>query len=156
MFAIFALGSWCLGKLERSLSYAVRRFATLSLCTIVAAVLVYLYSTHTLYFRYTVAVYYMLSAASFLLLLCGFTPISHAYKLHDYLVGHSLFFVIAVLSTLQIGVLQVCASSSSVSMLISVCCVRTCVRASCVDLSLCHASSADQLVCPSAARVRMF
>lgn len=106
MFVVFMLFSWCLSKLERSLSYAVRRFATLSLSTVVGGLLAYLFLSHTLYFKYTVAVYYMSSAVSFLLLLLGFTPISHAYKVHDYIVGHALFLIIGVLSTLQLGVLQ--------------------------------------------------
>jgi hypothetical protein len=41
-----------------------------------------------------------------LLLLAGSPSINQVYKYHDYLVGHTIFAVLAVLSTLQIGYLQ--------------------------------------------------
>jgi hypothetical protein len=41
-----------------------------------------------------------------LLLLTDFPSINQIYKYHDYLVGHTIFTVLAILSTLQIGYLQ--------------------------------------------------
>lgn len=104
--SFYGLGHWCISKLERSLSYAIRRFSSLVLTTSVVLTLLYFYISHGLYVRYSIALYYFFSALCSLLLLAGFPSINQVYKYHDYLVGHTIFAVLAVLSTLQIGYLQ--------------------------------------------------
>jgi len=104
--SFYGLGHWCISKLERSLSYAIRRFSSLVLTTSVVLTLLYFYISHGLYVRYSIALYYFFSALCSLLLLAGFPSINQVYKYHDYLVGHTIFAVLAILSTLQIGYLQ--------------------------------------------------
>jgi callose synthase len=58
LFGAFFFGNWCIAKLERSISYAVRRFASLLLTSAVTGISIYLFMSHTLYVRYTVAMYY--------------------------------------------------------------------------------------------------
>jgi hypothetical protein len=107
LFALFFFGNWIVNKLERSLSYAVRRFASLCLTTFVMVAVIYLVCLHTQYIRYTVAIYYFLSAVSFLFLVMGMhNQIYFAYKLHDYVVGHSIFLLLIVLGMLQLGYFQ--------------------------------------------------
>ena len=106
LFVAYFFGSWCISKLERSVSYAVRRFAALVLTTSVLVLTIYLFISHTLYFKFTVAIYYMVSAFSFCCLLAGFQPIAYLYKMHDYLVGHSIFLFLGLLTAVQIGYLQ--------------------------------------------------
>ena len=102
LYGVFFFGNWCISKLERSFTYAVRRFASLALSTSVIGLTIYLFVSHTLYIRYTIAIYYTISSVSFLCLLMGFTPVSYLYKMHDYLVGHTIFSFIAILSSLQV------------------------------------------------------
>ena len=99
---VFFFGHWCLNKLERSFSYAVRRFVSLILTTTVCVLVVYLFLTHTLYFKFAVAIYYFLSAVCFLCLLAGLSPVSYLYKMHDYVVGHFIFLLIGILSMFQV------------------------------------------------------
>lgn len=106
IFIFFMVANWGLSKMERSFTYAVRRFASLLLSAGVAGILLYIFCTHTVYIRYTVAVYYASSALSFFCLLVGFAPIQQVYKVHDYVVGHSIFFVLGFLSCFQLGYLQ--------------------------------------------------
>ena len=101
---VFFFGHWCLNKLERSFSYAVRRFVSLILTTTVCVLVVYLFLTHTLYFKFAVAIYYFLSSVCFLCLLAGLSPVSYLYKMHDYVVGHFIFLLIGILSMFQVPV----------------------------------------------------
>lgn len=103
LFFIFYFGSWLIFKLEKSMSYAVRRVSSISLTTSIASIIIYLFFNHTLYIRYTVAFYYFLSALSYTSLLCNVKAASHAYKFHDYLVGHTIFLMISILSFLQVS-----------------------------------------------------
>jgi callose synthase len=102
LFFTFFFLNWCIAKLERSFSYAVRRFASLTLTTTVVGLTIYLFVSHTLYVRYTIAIYYAVSSLSFLCLLVGFTPVASLYKMHDYLVGHTIFSLIGILSAVQV------------------------------------------------------
>ena len=101
---VFFFGHWCLNKLERSFSYAVRRFVSLILTTSVCVLVVYLFLSHTLYFKFAVAIYYFLSAVCFCCLLAGLGPVSYLYKMHDYVVGHFIFLLIGILSMFQVGI----------------------------------------------------
>jgi hypothetical protein len=107
LFVIFFFGNWTINKLEKYLPYAVRRFASLLLTTVVIASIGYLFVLHTQYIRYTVAIYYFLSAISFLFLVLGaHNQIYFMYKLHDYIVGHTIFILLGFLATLQLGYFQ--------------------------------------------------
>ena len=107
LFFFFFLGNWIINKLERYLSYAVRRFASLCLTTFVVVTTIYLVTLHTQYIRYTVAVYYFLSSISFLFLVMGYhNQINFVYKLHDYIVGHSIFLLLIICASLQLGYFQ--------------------------------------------------
>jgi hypothetical protein len=103
LFFLFYFGSWLIVKLEKSMSYAVRRVSSISLTTSITSIVIYLFFNHTLYIRYTVALYYFLAALSYTSLLCNVKAASHAYKFHDYLVGHSIFLMISLLSFLQVS-----------------------------------------------------
>jgi callose synthase len=105
LYGVFFFGNWCISKLERSFTYAVRRFASLALSTVVVGLTIYLFVSHTLYIRYTVAIYYVISSIAFLCLLVGFTPVAYMYKMHDYLVGHTIFSLIGILSAIQVPIL---------------------------------------------------
>ena len=102
LYVLFFFGNWCISKLEKSLSYGARRFASLALTTFVGFTTIYWFAIFPVYFRYTVAVYYIGSALAFLCLISGVSGIAYAYKLHDYVVGHTIFFMIGVLTTLQV------------------------------------------------------
>eukprot|EP00595_Chromulina_sp_UTEXLB2642_P001715 CAMPEP_0196767632 /NCGR_PEP_ID=MMETSP1095-20130614/41799_1 /TAXON_ID=96789 ORGANISM="Chromulina nebulosa, Strain UTEXLB2642" /NCGR_SAMPLE_ID=MMETSP1095 /ASSEMBLY_ACC=CAM_ASM_000446 /LENGTH=1772 /DNA_ID=CAMNT_0042136127 /DNA_START=2165 /DNA_END=7482 /DNA_ORIENTATION=- len=108
LFIIFFLGHWCISKLEKALSYGIRRFTSLMLSGFVSGMVIYLFISHGVYVRYTLATYYVGSAIAFLSLLTfGVTgPIAHIYKIHDYLVGHTIFILLAILTLLQFGYLQ--------------------------------------------------
>ena len=102
----YEAGNWIISKLEKSLTYAVRRFDTLSINSAFVVTLVYLFATHTLYLRFTVAMYYFVSSLSFLALVSGSTNVRFLYKYHDYVVGNTLFLLLFALTLLQIGYLQ--------------------------------------------------
>ncbi|KAJ1406769.1 hypothetical protein B484DRAFT_404035, partial [Ochromonadaceae sp. CCMP2298] len=103
----FLFGNWVIQKLERYWTYAVRRFASLSLWTLTGAAFIGLFATHIQYVKYTVALYYLGSAVAFLALLLGCTAqVQVVYKVHDYLVGHSIFLIISLLALLQMGYFQ--------------------------------------------------
>jgi callose synthase len=106
LFGVFVFGHWCIAKVEKSLVYAIRRFCTLCLSTVVSVTTIYLFISHPLYIKFSIAIYYLFSAVSFFLLLCGFKQIQWAYKFHDYAVGHVLMFILLILSGLQIAYLQ--------------------------------------------------
>lgn len=102
IFIGYALGSWVIGRMEHSATYAVRRLASIALSSGVVGVVVYLFATHTLYIKYAVALYYSAAALCFVALVCGSQAVAHVYKMHDYLVGHTIFFLLGILSTLQV------------------------------------------------------
>ena len=102
LFGFYYFMNWCIFKLERSFSYAVRRFVSLALTTGLIGLTTYLFISHTLYIRYTIALYYATSSMAFLCLLMGFTSVGYLYKMHDYLVGHCIFSLIGILSALQV------------------------------------------------------
>lgn len=107
LFFVFFIGNWVVNKLERYLSYAVRRFASLCLTTFVVVTTIYLTCLHTQYIRYTVAIYYFFSSIAFLCLVMGtHNQIYYVYKLHDYIVGHSIFVLLILLAMLQLGYFQ--------------------------------------------------
>jgi len=107
LFFVFFIGNWVVNKLERYLSYAVRRFASLCLTTFVMVTTIYLTCLHTQYIRYTVAIYYFFSSIAFLCLVMGtHNQIYYMYKLHDYIVGHSIFVLLILLAMLQLGYFQ--------------------------------------------------
>jgi hypothetical protein len=103
LFAVFFFGNWIIAKLERSFSYAVRRLISLFLSTSVGIIVIYSFATHTLFFRYSVAMYYLISSIAFLCVLMG-ANVTYLYKMHDYMVGHLLFIIIGVLSSLQVPI----------------------------------------------------
>ena len=106
LLLLYASTNWLLAKLERTISYAVRRFTKLFVSTSIFATMIYLICTHPLYIKYAVAIYYLLSAMSFLLLLKGVPGIIQVYKVHDYIVGHTIFALLGIMSLVQIGYLQ--------------------------------------------------
>lgn len=118
LFIGFFFGNWVISKLERSLSYAVRRFLSMLLSAVVLVCTVYLFATHLQYIRYTISIYYLLSAICFLMLLCGFDQVSYMYKFHDYVVCYMLFFVLALLSTLKVLPPYLCYTTQKVFVMI--------------------------------------
>lgn len=94
-------------KFEFSVTYASRRLLHYLLSIVTIVPLIYLFVSHTQYFRYTIALYYLISAINYIILLCGFNSVSiHLCKVHDTLVGHFIFGVLLLMSLLQIGTLQ--------------------------------------------------
>jgi len=107
VFAIFLFCNWVIHKLERYWTYAVRRFASLFLWTVTFVIVLALFISHAQYVQYSAAMYYCFSALSFLALLSGAkNQVIPVYKLHDYLVGHIMFFMLAILALLQMGYFQ--------------------------------------------------
>jgi callose synthase len=103
LFGIFFFGNWIINKMEKYFTYAVRRFTSLLLSTIVGVVTVYLFFVHTQYIRYTIAVYYFIAAIAFLFLILGGQHfVLYVYKLHDYIVGHAIFMLLSILALLQV------------------------------------------------------
>ena len=102
VFGAFFFGNWCITKLERHLSYAVRRFMSMLLAAVVLFCTAYLFATHMQYFRYTIAIYYLLSAVCFMCLLCGIN-VSIIYKFHDYIVCYFLFVLIGFLALFRVN-----------------------------------------------------
>jgi len=72
----------------------------------VTVIAIYLFLSHTLYIKFSIAIYYFFSACAFFTLLCGFKQVQWVYKIHDYIVGHALMFILLILSGLQIAYLQ--------------------------------------------------
>ena len=102
LYILFFFGNWCISKLERSLSYGARRFASLLLSTFVAVTTIYLFATHPVYVRYAVAMYYVGASLTFLGHITGTAPVQYIYKVHDYVVGHTLFFLLGVMTIMQV------------------------------------------------------
>jgi callose synthase len=103
VFAVFIFANWVIFKLERSWSYPVRRFTTIFVWTVTGCVLARLYLAHVQYVRYSVSLYYIAAAATFSILLTGFhAQASIMCKLHDYVVGHSIFAILTILAVLQV------------------------------------------------------
>jgi hypothetical protein len=104
LYLAYFFGNWVIAQQERRLSYALRRFTSLMLSAVVLLMTVYLFSLHLVYIRYTIAIYFFGASVAFVsLLFLGVTPVSYAYKLHDYLVGHLLFVLIGILTVLQVS-----------------------------------------------------
>lgn len=99
---IMYIGNWVITKTSRSISYATRRFASLFLNFLCIAVMVFLFRTHKKYFLFSFAFYYFGSSASFASLLSGIFDPSFLYKMHDYIIGHFLFFILYILSIIQV------------------------------------------------------
>jgi len=106
LFVLFVSGHWCLSKLERSLSYAIRRLSSFLLTSAVAGLAIYLYAQSLEFVTLTIGLYYFCAAAVFVLLLSGVQSVAYICKLHDYLVGHFIFLVLVILSLCQVGMLQ--------------------------------------------------
>ena len=102
LFAAFVIGHWITSKLERSCSYAVRRVSSFAVSASVAFFAIYLYVRSFQYIVLTVALYYFVSAISLAMLLCGVKGIAYVYKIHDFIVGHFIFLVLIILSSLQV------------------------------------------------------
>lgn len=103
---VFYSGVWLIGKLERSLSYPIRRASSACLTLICFTLFLYMFYAHRRYFGYTVACYFVGASISFASLLCNVSCVTYFYKIHDYVVGHFLFFFLYILSIVQLGVLQ--------------------------------------------------
>ena len=106
VFAGYVMSTSCINKLERAVSYAVRRLAMLMISTVTFGIVIYLYASHLLYFKYTVAIYYILACFSFILQSRRVLSIRFFFRIHDYCVGHTLFVVLFLLSLFQVGVVQ--------------------------------------------------
>ena len=103
---IFYAGNWVITKLERTLSYAVRRSVSSFITLVCLALIVYLFHAHTRYFGYTMSFYYV---GASLCLMCLVTDVYrplYLYKMHDSIISHFLFLILYVLSIIQLGVLQ--------------------------------------------------
>lgn len=106
LYVLFFFGNWCISKLEKTLSYGMRRFASLLLSSVVIVVTVYLFATHLAYVRYTIAIYYFGASLTFLGLVTGLVPVQFVYKIHDYIVGHVIFLILGITTVLQLGHVQ--------------------------------------------------
>jgi callose synthase len=104
VIAVYVFIKWVLHKVERHQTYAVRRFISLFLSASVGITLIYLFSKHSKYVLYSVAAYYFCAAVAFLMLLIGqHSVVMHIYKLHDYVVGHAIFFLLSIACVLQVS-----------------------------------------------------
>ena len=122
---VFLLSNWVLNKVENQVSYVFRRLATMIVNFVVFVTVIYLALHHFVYFKYTVAMYYLLASAVYVVLLCGFHSVAmKAYKIHDYLVGHFLFVVLLLLSLIQVSCVVIIADIPSLLLLTRVCCVQ--------------------------------
>lgn len=110
MFAIvlgYLVVKYILDTMERHFMYPTRRFLSLSVSAIVGSAMIYLFFTHSKFLLYTVGGYYFFSAISFVILLSGsYSIVMPLYKVHDYVVGHVIFFLLVVASILQLGYVQ--------------------------------------------------
>ena len=103
----YFVSTWCLRKLEKQMSYALRRFLSMVVSGAALGCVLYLFCNHLSYIRYTAALYYVSSSLVFIFLLAGS---QHAplifYKFHDYVVGNFIFMLLGVMSLCQVGALQ--------------------------------------------------
>jgi callose synthase len=106
LFCIYLFIKWMLNRMERTLNYAIRRVTFMIVDAALLVAIAYLLYTNMQYIRYIVALYYAAASVCFGCLLCGFSNVQYIYRLHDYLVGHTLFFFLAILSTIQLSYLQ--------------------------------------------------
>jgi callose synthase len=109
IITLFFFIKYILMKFEKDWQYPTRRITSLLLSSSVGIILIYLFCNHIQHFLYMIALYYFMSAVSFILLVNFGTSnhyIMHIYKGHDYLVCHFLFFILAIGSFVQIGYLQ--------------------------------------------------
>ena len=102
IFFVFYFGNWVISKLERTLSYAVRRFSSLLLNFLCFGLMIYLFHAHKKYFVFSLAFYYIGSSVSFACLLFKIGNPSYFYKIHDYIVCHFIFVILYVLSIVQV------------------------------------------------------
>lgn len=112
VFVAFLCGNWIIYKFDIYWPYALRRFATLFLWSITGITFAYLFFSHAQYVRYTVSLYYLAATVSFVLLLLGVrhTYLKTVYMVHDYVVGHSIFAVLSILSIIQVrDSLRICS-----------------------------------------------
>eukprot|EP00981_Chlorochromonas_danica_P015402 scaffold12037_cov159-Ochromonas_danica.AAC.3 len=107
VLAAYVAIKWVLRKIEKRLTYPVRRFISLFINSSVGCMMIYLFISHSKYILYTVAGYYFCAALAFLVLLMGYhAVIMPIYKIHDYVVGHFIFLILSVASILQLGYVQ--------------------------------------------------
>lgn len=93
---------------ERDFNYPIRRFLTLILSGFVLFYITTVYIHRIRYILHTIALYYLMSAICFVFLVLG---VNHSYlmqfyRIHDYIVGHSIFLLLTVASAFQVGYLQ--------------------------------------------------
>lgn len=104
--AYFAI-RWVLGKVDKNLTYPMRRFLSLFLNAFAGCTLLYYFFSHAKYLLYSITFYYIAAALAFMVLLMGYYPlVMPIYKLHDYVVGHCIFLVLSIASVCQLGALQ--------------------------------------------------
>jgi callose synthase len=106
VFMTYLLTTWFINKLEQRTSYAFRRLAHFFTATVSTIVVATLYAKHTMYFKYSIALYYSGAMLANALLMMGFMPVIIVFQLHDYLVGHTIFILLYVASVLQMGYMQ--------------------------------------------------
>ena len=111
LVACYFSAMWLLRKLERQMSYALRRVLSMVVSGSSLGCVVYLFCNHLDYVRYTAALYYVTSALVFVSLLAGSQHSLVFYKFHDYVVGNFIFFLLGVMSLCQVGYLQVSVGS---------------------------------------------
>jgi callose synthase len=104
LFAVFLAGNYLIALLERFGMYALRRFFSIAFTSAVFALAVYMIVRHPIYFSFAIALYYFIAAVALLLQLCG-QDMTFIYKIHDYIVGHVLFFVILIMSLLHVSII---------------------------------------------------
>ncbi len=80
----------------------VRRGGKLTVSIIVAVGVVKFIIAHYKYLGVFIGIYYIMSALSILACLFGMTSIRHAFRIHDFILGQCLFFVLFVLAGLQV------------------------------------------------------
>ncbi len=80
----------------------IRRGGKLVVSIVVAVGVVKFAIDHYTYIPVFVGMYYIISALSILACLFGVTSIRHAFRIHDFILGHVLFFVLFVLAGLQV------------------------------------------------------
>ena len=99
----FLLSNALLKKVENQVSYVFRRLTTMFINFVVFIVLCYMALHHVVFFKYAIAMYYLLASMAYVLLICGFENVKYAYKVHDYIVGHFIFVVLLLLSLIQVS-----------------------------------------------------
>ena len=108
VLSFYYIASWFISKTERIVSYAFRRLATFVVSIGTSVLLFYMYWNHNVYFKYSIALYYLSSLLNYAMLVFGGQTalIRPFFRIHDLLVGHVIFFILFVLSICQIGIIQ--------------------------------------------------